>query len=68
MPGKSYQSMEGLRSLDPGDKTTPSLPLAKEDIPLFGKEGLGEILEEYVRLIMDSLVIHISKCPPTTLV
>jgi hypothetical protein len=31
-----------------GDKIPPFLPLPKGGIPLFGKEGLGEILEEYV--------------------
>ena len=32
-------------------------PLYKrEGIPLFGKEGLGEIFKEYVQSIMDSLV------------
>jgi hypothetical protein len=30
--------------------------LPKGGIPLFGKEGLGEILEEYVWSIMDFLV------------
>jgi hypothetical protein len=30
--------------------------LQKGGIPLFGKEGLGEILKEYVWPIMDSLV------------
>jgi hypothetical protein len=31
-------------------------PFTKGGIPLFGKEGLGEILKEYVCSIMDSLV------------
>ncbi|OGP98493.1 MAG: hypothetical protein A2Z51_09275 [Deltaproteobacteria bacterium RBG_19FT_COMBO_52_11] len=35
--------LEGLRSVEIGDKIPPSLPLPKGGIPLFGKEGLGEI-------------------------
>jgi hypothetical protein len=30
--------------------------LPKGGIPLFGKEGVGEILEEYVKSIMDLLI------------
>jgi hypothetical protein len=37
-------------------ESCPPLPLQKGGIPLFGKEGLGEILEEYVWSIMDSLI------------
>jgi hypothetical protein len=32
--------------------------LKREEFPLFGKEGLGEIFEEHVFSIMDSLVIQ----------
>jgi len=38
-----------------------SLPLQKGGIPLFEKEGLGEILEDYVFFIMDSLIIRVLK-------
>jgi hypothetical protein len=31
--------------MDTEDEIPPSLPLQKGGIPLFGKEGLGEILE-----------------------
>ena len=33
-------------NVDIEDKIPPALPLPKGGIPLFGKEGLGEILEE----------------------
>jgi hypothetical protein len=39
-------------------KTKSLLPslYKREEFPLFGKEGLGEILQQYVFSIMDSLV------------
>jgi hypothetical protein len=38
------------------DLIPPSLPLQKGGIPLFGKEGLGEIFKIDVFSIMDSTV------------
>jgi hypothetical protein len=35
----------GHNFIDTEDEIPPSLPLPKGGIPLFGKEGLGEILE-----------------------
>jgi hypothetical protein len=43
--------------MDMEDQIPPSLPFPKGGIPLFGKEGLGEILGEHIRSVMDSLVI-----------
>jgi hypothetical protein len=43
--------------IDTGESIPPSLPSPKGGIPLFEKEGLGEILKAYVWSIMDSLVI-----------
>ena len=44
-------------------KTKSLLPslYKREEFPLFGKEGLGEIFEEHVFSIMDSLVIRQSR-------
>ncbi len=45
----------------PPFRNFPPLPIGRQalqraGIPLFGKEGLGEILEEHVFSIVDSLV------------
>jgi len=48
---------QSIINVDTQDQIPPSLPFVKGEIPLFGKEGLGEILEGYVWVIMDSLVI-----------
>jgi hypothetical protein len=53
MGGPKYESVHN--DIDIGDKIPPSLPLPNGGIPLFGKEGLGEILEDYVGSIMDPL-------------
>jgi hypothetical protein len=37
----TYQGVHNY--IDTGDQIPPSLPLQKGGIPLFGKEGLGEI-------------------------
>ena len=49
-----YESVHNR--VDTQDEIPPSLPLQKGGIPLFEKEGLGEIWEGYVWSIMDSLV------------
>jgi hypothetical protein len=41
---------ETINYLDTTNKIPPFLPLPKGGIPLFGKEGLGEILDEYGQL------------------
>jgi hypothetical protein len=53
-PKLKYES--GHSCIDTEDEIPPSLPLPKGGIPLFEKEGLGEILEKHVQSIMDSLV------------
>jgi hypothetical protein len=45
-----------IPSLPVVGSTSP--PFGKGKIPLFGKEGLGEILGEPIRAVMDSLVKH----------
>jgi hypothetical protein len=42
--------------MDLEDLIPPPLPLEKGGIPLFGKEGIGEIFETDVFSIMDPLV------------
>jgi hypothetical protein len=42
--------------IETGEKIPPTLPLPKGGIPLFEKEGSGEILKVHVRSIMDSLI------------
>ena len=44
--------------MDVEDQIPPTLPLQKGGIPLFGKEGVGKILQQYVFSIMDSLVFE----------
>ncbi len=44
--------------MDVEDQIPPTLPLQKGGIPLFSKEGLGKILQQYVFPIMDSLVFE----------